>query len=641
MKSQLNSSQKLAVTTLDGPVLVIAGAGSGKTRVIEYRVLELIGRNVDPGQILLLTFTRRAASQMLERAACRDPRCRRVQGGTFHSFAYRCLKQHAARIGLADFSILDDEDAQEAFGVCIGRLKLDYDKKRFPRKEALCRICSMSVNKEMPVEEVVDTYYPKFWEYTRDIQRLQQEFAAYKRQQGYLDYDDLLVACRDLLAGHEDVRTRLGRQYRYIMVDEYQDTNRVQAEILCLLGREHGNVLAVGDDAQSIYGFRGATHKNIMEFPQRFPGCKVITLEANYRSSQAILDVANAVLKNMAQKYEKDLFAAAHSSGEKPQLLFFQDSSMEAEWIAENVRQRHEQGVNLGEQAVLFRSAHVSIPLQMELSRRGIPFVVYGGMKFYETAHIKDVLCHAKLLVNMRDEISWTRALTLVEGIGPKTAARLVAAMRLAPDMPGALQVLVSEARTMKSAGRVKLLADLLSGLCGPGLNAAGMLEKINGYYLPLLKEKFEDWQDRQMDMEAVRSLAASNATLEEFLAQFALDNPEKSSVAARDQGEQASLVLSTIHSAKGLEWEEVAIIGMVDGVLPISFSLDHPEQLEEEQRLLYVALTRAKRRLWLCVHHEGNGFSGSCYNRISRFLESQRVLACLERDVHLDYDIV
>ncbi len=641
MKSRLNASQKRAVTTLEGPVLVIAGAGSGKTRVIEYRVLELISRGVDPAQILLLTFTRRAASQMLERASCHDPRCRRVQGGTFHSFAYRCLKQYAGRIGLGDFSILDDEDAQEAFGVCIGRLKLDYDKKRFPRKEALCRICSMSVNKQLPVEEVVDTYYPKFWEFARDIRRLQQEFEAYKRQQGYLDYDDLLVCCRDLLAGHEDIRSRLSRQYRYIMVDEYQDTNRVQAEILFHLGREHGNVLAVGDDAQSIYGFRGATHKNIMEFPQRFPGCAVITLEANYRSSQAILDVANAVLKNMAEKYEKDLFAAAASAGEKPQLLFFQDSSMEAEWIAETVRQHCGQGVSLREQAVLFRSAHVSIPLQMELSRRGIPFVVYGGMKFYETAHIKDVLCHAKLLVNLRDEISWTRALTLVEGVGPRTAAKLVAAMRPAADMPAALDLLVREAGAMKSAGRLRQLADLLAVLADPAMNAAGKLEKINAYYAPLLKAKFDDWEERQMDMEAVRRLAVPSATLEDFLAEFALENPEKSSLPAAEQDEQPPLVLSTIHSAKGLEWEQVFIIGLVDGVLPISFSLDHPDQLEEEQRLLYVALTRAKRRLWLCVHHEVNSFSGSFYNRISRFLESPRVLSCLERDVHLDYDIV
>ncbi|MDD5730668.1 MAG: ATP-dependent helicase, partial [Candidatus Omnitrophica bacterium] len=349
---QLNPSQLEAVTNIDGPVLVIAGAGSGKTRVIEYRVLYLLQNNVNPHSILLLTFTKRAAKEMLSRAGRHDIRCAGVEGGTFHSFAYKVLKKYSALIGFNNFTVIDESDAEEAVHIASSKCGVFNQDKRFPKKDTLKSIISMCVNKNKPVEEILESEYPNFLDYAADIEKIKQNYARYKIEKGYMDYDDLLVYLRNLLARHKEITDALSEKYKYVMVDEYQDTNLLQADIAYLLAKNNKNIMAVGDDAQSIYSFRGASHENIMDFPKRFPGCKIIKLEENYRSSQTILDVANAVLEDMRKKYPKHLIAVKRHTMQKPQLLFFNDIYEEAQWVASKIKEENDEGLAFCQQAV-------------------------------------------------------------------------------------------------------------------------------------------------------------------------------------------------------------------------------------------------------------------------------------------------
>lgn len=642
IEKDLNESQRQAVTMTEGPLLVIAGAGSGKTRVIEYRVVHLVQKGVLPQSILLLTFTRKAAQQMLDRASARDPRCMRVEGGTFHSFAYRLLKKYSRFAGFDTFSIIDEDDAQSAINICTGKLGISTDKERkFPRKDTLRKIISMSINKALPIETILEAEYPNYADYCGEIERISDEFTAYKKEKGYLDYDDLLVYCRTLLNTREEIREALNRKYRYIMVDEYQDINVIQADITCLLGAAHNNVMAVGDDAQSIYGFRGASHRNIMEFPKRFPGARIVKLEANYRSSQAILDVANAALKNMRNKFAKDLFSAAKNRGSKPKLLCFQDNSMEAEWVAEKILFLRDSGFELGKQAVLFRSAHISIPLQMELSRRNIPFAVFGGMKFYETGHVKDIVAHLKILLNPRDELSWNRVLTMMQGVGPKTASRLIDRIaHTAADGALISDTVLHENSRAKFYQHLSKLAGLYRFIGDKSSSLEQKYSKIFDYYYPVMQDKFDDWNQRANDLEALRNIISKYDSLQDFLAEFALDPPDN---AGRGGGRLPEggqpLTLSTIHSAKGLEWDCVFLLGLIEGVLPVSFALNDDDRIEEEQRLFYVALTRAKQHLFLSVHQEGMSMGMTGCNKISRFLDSPEILAHIDQDIQMDYD--
>jgi DNA helicase-2/ATP-dependent DNA helicase PcrA len=631
---QLNPSQLAAVTATDGPVLVLAGAGSGKTRVIEYRVLYLVRNKVSPNSILLLTFTRRAAREMLSRAARHDPGCKNVEGGTFHSFAFKALKRYAKVIGLADsFSVLDEGDAEEAVQRCTTRLGLFEKVKRYPKKDTLRAIISMSVNKAMPVGEVLKKEYPHFLEYAADIENLRKAYVEYKILKNYLDYDDLLVYLLILLENRE-VRERMSRRYRYLMVDEYQDTNRLQGDIACLLAEVHRNVMVVGDDAQSIYGFRGASHENIMEFPRRFPGCRIIKLEENYRSTQSILDLANVVLENMKEKYSKCLVSARNLQGVKPRLLFFRDAYEEADWIAGKIKELRDEGISLGHQAVLYRSSYISIPLQAELSRRNIPYEVYGGLKFYETAHVKDVMAHMKALVNPKDELAWNRILMLIEGIGPRTADGLVEEI-LGCSGLGEIIGRFSGKRPKGSRyyeGLIRLLS-VLQSASGAAVNVGERLGVILDYYHPLLRDKFDDWHLRTNDLITLRQIAMRYKSPEDFLNDFAIEPPERGiwRVEPSTPEEERPLTLSTIHLSKGLEWEVVFLLGLMDGVLPVSFSLDSEDDIEEEQRIFYVAVTRAKNHLFLSLHHEGMRGGISQFNKVSRFLDSPNIRAKIE----------
>ncbi len=632
IKRQLNPSQFAAVSVTDGPVLVIAGAGSGKTRVIEYRVLSLVESKVNPHSILLLTFTRSAAREMIARAARHDPRCKDVEGGTFHSFAYKQLKRHARTMGFPDsFSLLDEGDAADAVYRCATRLGFYEKEKRYPRKDTLRAIVSMSVNKNIPVSEVLKKEYPHFLEYAADIENLRREYAAFKIAKNYLDYDDLLVYLR-LLLENEEMRERLSRKFRYVMVDEYQDTNKIQGDIAYFLAERHRNIMVVGDDAQSIYGFRGASHENIMEFPRRFPECAIIKLEENYRSSQSILDVANAVLENMKNKYSKCLVSAKKQTGERPSLLFFKDAHEEAEWVAERIKIQRDEGIPLGQQCVLFRSQYLSIPLQAELSRRNIPFEVFGGLKFYETAHVKDVMSHLKVIANPRDELAWNRVLMLIGGIGPRIAEQISEEILASASLKDIVDGVFEKHGARRYAGGLKELGSLLKALRGGTLQVGEQFGLVMEYYVPLLKDRFDDWHLRLNDLETLRQIAARYGSLEDLLEDFAVEPPERGvwRVEPSTPDEEKPLTLSTIHSAKGLEWDCVFLMGLMDGVLPVAFSLDHEDELEEEQRLFYVAITRAKNRLALSLHHEGFRGGITQFNKMSRFVDVPNVFSHL-----------
>ena len=547
---------------------------------------------------------------MITRASRHDPACKNVEGGTFHSFAYKIVKRYAEAIGLpGSFAVLDEGDAEEAVHRCASRMGL-YDKdKRFPKKDTLRAIISMSINKNCPIGEIVKKDYPHFLGDIPEMEALRSEYAKYKLDKNYLDYDDLLVFLRILL-DNEEIRQRLSRKYRYVMVDEYQDTNKLQGDIAQLLADAHRNIMVVGDDAQSIYGFRGAFHENIMRFPERFPECTLIKLEENYRSSQAILDVANAVLENMKNKYSKCLVSAKKQLGEKPRLLFFKDAYEEAEWVADGIKRQLDEGIPLRHQGVLFRSLYLSIPLQSELSRRNIPYETFGGLKFYETAHVKDTLAHMKVAANPRDELAWNRVLMLIGRIGPKTAGRLTDEFTAYPSLR---EVLLKgfpkyTAGAAYSEGMAKL-AKTLRTLDDAGMNTGEKFGTVLEYYLPLLRDRHDDWHLRLNDLDAMRQISERYGSLEELLEDFAVEPPERGvwRVEAETKEEERPLVLSTIHSAKGLEWETVFVMGLVDGVLPVTFALDSEEEIEEERRLFYVAVTRAKSSLFFTLHHEGS----------------------------------
>jgi DNA helicase II / ATP-dependent DNA helicase PcrA len=634
LEKQLNPSQFAAVTIIHGPVLVIAGAGSGKTRVIEYRVLHLVQNDISPNSILLLTFTRNASREMISRASKHDPRCKNIEGGTFHSFGYKILKKYAKTIGFPDsFTVLDESDAEEAIHRCCTDLGFFEKEKRFPRKDTLRNIISISVNKYISVGEVLKKEYPHFLEYASEIDALRKKYAEYKIHSNYLDYDDLLIYLR-LLLENEDIKDRLSRRYTFIMVDEYQDTNTLQGDITYLLAEKNKNIMIVGDDAQSIYGFRGATHENIMEFPKRFPECKIIKLEENYRSTQSILDVANAVLENMKNKYSKCLVSAKKLIGEKPQVLFFKDAYDEAEWIAGKIKEQRDEGIAFCHQSVLFRSSYLSIPLQAELSRRNIPFIVFGGLKFYEMAHVKDMMAHLKVIANPKDELAWNRILMLIAGIGPKIGGRILKEI-VACSSPQDIfeKVFYKYQKGYSYSEGLARLETALRTVSDETLQVGDKFDITLDYYNPILEDKFDDWHLRANDLETLRQISMKYDSLEELLSDFAIEPPQRGiwRVEPSTPEEEKPLTLSTIHGAKGLEWECVFLIGLMDGVLPVAFALDDEDEIEEENRLFYVGVTRAKNRLFLSLHHEGTRGGITQFNKISRFLNVPNVFTKLE----------
>ena len=634
----LNPSQLAAVTHRDGPILVIAGAGSGKTRTLIYRVARLIESGVPPGAILLLTFTRRASQEMLRRVEhLVGDRTRAVAGGTFHSFANLTLRQFGSAIGLKpNFTILDRSDMEDVVNLLRTRMGLGSRDRRFPKKGTIVEAISMARNKRRELAEEIEFDFPHLAEHSEDLVRLAAAYDAYKRERGLLDYDDLLYRLAELLERHDNVRRRLSDTYRYVMIDEYQDTNLIQAELVRLLAASHRNVMAVGDDAQSIYSFRGANFRNIMDFPEIFPGARVIKLEQNYRSLQGILDVANEVISRAADKYTKVL--AAERRGEfRPLLVRAQDEHMQSRFVAERILELREQGVELGEIAVLFRSGFHSFDLELELQRRDIPFIKRGGFKFIETAHIKDVLAHLRVVVNPADAVSWLRALMLVPGVGHRRAERLIEEIVAAPDPEQALARAAESIGAGRGAGggpgsssggtaaAAARLAALLAELRrDTAARPADQIALTLEYYLPLMRDSYpDDYPKRERDLEHFQTITERYRSLESMLADVALEPPNDSlgDVLAVEP-EEGYLTLSTIHSAKGLEWRVVFLIWAADGRFPGPQSVG-AEEVEEERRLMYVASTRARDELYISYPiHMFDRALGYTMGHVSRFLE-------------------
>jgi len=618
----LNDAQYEAATAGEGPVLVIAGAGSGKTRTLVFRVARLVESGVDPAAILLLTFTRKSAAEMLRRAAALlDGRCEDVAGGTFHSFANIVLRRHAKALGYASsFTILDRGDAEDVIALARAELGLDKKDKRFPRKQTIAAMFSMAVNKSRALADLLEESYAHLAEHTDDLLALRGKYDDFKRERNLMDYDDLLVRLHELLRDDERVRAELSRRHAHILVDEYQDTNALQAAIVRLLASEHDNVLAVGDDAQSIYAFRGANFRNIMDFPDLFPGARIITLEENYRSTQPILDVTNQIIAQARERYSKTLYTR-RGEGETPQLIAAENENFQSRFVCQRILDLREEGVPLPEIAVLFRSSFHSFDLELELTRHDIPFVKRGGFKFIETAHVKDALAHLRILSNPRDAVSWNRALLLLEGIGPRRAHELTAALIAAPDPAEVLENVA--ARPL--AAPLRALAGLLRQMREPGRRPEEQLEQVLRYYDPHLKRIHrDDYPKRLKDLEHMVSIAARYRELEVLLTDMALEPPADSvgDVLAVDEPEGV-LTLSTIHSAKGLEWHSVFVLWAVDGRFPSVYSMHDDDALEEERRLMYVATTRAKQNLFLTYPiNMYDRAAGMVLSKPSRFLD-------------------
>lgn len=597
---ELNPQQLEAVTSIDGPFLVIAGAGSGKTRTLVYRVAFLVEQGIAPESILLLTFTRKAAQEMMRRAASiLDDRCSRVAGGTFHSFANLMLRRYAAALGMhSNFTIVDRGDAEDIIQVIRVNLELNKKGRRFPRKSTLMELISKSVNKCTDLLSILTEEYPHFTEELEDIQKVARLYEEFKERKQIMDYDDLLVNLKRLLKENPVLLKKISRDYRYIMVDEFQDTNKLQAEISVLLAAEHRNLMVVGDDSQSIYSFRGAHFKNIMDFPRLFPRTRTITLEQNYRSTQPILELTNAIIDRAREKFSKRLFSEIEGQ-QKPVFLKTADEQEQAGFIAQRVLELREEGISLNDMAVLFRASWHANELEVELQYRNIPYVKYGGIKFAEAAHVKDVLAFMRVLHNYRDEIAWMRVLLLLEGIGPSWAEKITA--RLVRDRD-VLKTLVDEELSKKKfAGQLVKLRETLSPLIAAGLPPAEMMEGVLKYYNPIFQAIYDDYHRRTNDLDSLLRLSSRYKSLERMLTDLILEPPDFSQAGVQPgEAEEEKLVLSTIHSAKGLEWHSVFIIHLVDGHFPSNRSLDRPEAVEEERRLLYVAATRARRNLYL-----------------------------------------
>ena len=618
---ELNPQQLAAVEVVDGPALVIAGAGSGKTRVLVYRVARLIDTGVDPASILLLTFTRKAAQEMLGRVGLLiGPQSDRVMGGTFHSVANVLLRRYGRTIGLEPgFTILDRGDSEDLVNLVRAQTGLTETGKRFPRKKTIADLFSKCANTMQPLEDVLLTEYSHFGEYLGELTKLQKAYESTKRQRQLVDYDDLLTRLRDLLAVDETARQTISAIYRYMLVDEYQDTNRLQADVVRKLAATHENVMVVGDDSQSIYSFRGATFRNIMEFPELFPGTRMFKLEENYRSTQSILALANDILKGATEKYSKTLFTQK-GQGERPALVQTVGENSQSRFIAQKILELREEGVPLDEMAVLFRSSFHAFDLEIELTKRDVPFVKRGGFKFLETAHVKDLLAHLRIVHNPLDTVSWNRSLLLVNGVGQKRSRDLMA------------QLVGSEAPyevLRQGGGRSALgLRNLAAALESVGNvedgSPADQVNRLLEYYYPILKEQYDDYPKRIRDLEHLMVMAERYGALEEFLADVTLEPPNESvtGIEAQDRDDER-LVLSTIHSAKGLEWRCVFVIWLVDGRFPSSYSFLTEEELEEERRLLYVAVTRAKQFLYLTFPVQVyDKITGSVLSKPSRFLD-------------------
>ena len=613
--TELNPRQREAATHAGGPVLVIAGAGSGKTKTLACRVAWLLEQGVPPDRILLLTFTRRAAAEMLERAGriTGPGSVGRVWGGTFHSMANRLLRQFGHSVGLApEFTVIDQSDAADLMDLIRTELGLSESRRRFPQKGTLAAVYSRSVNSRTRVSEVVKRYFPWCEDSLEGVMQIFQQYTERKRRSLLLDYDDLLLFWRALVTA-PGVGEIVSDRFDHVLVDEYQDTNSIQSEILLAMRAKRRDLMVVGDDAQAIYSFRAATVRNILDFPQQFPGTTVVKLEENYRSTQPILDASNAVMARATERYEKELFTR-RKGAMLPTLITCLDEMEQCAAVCDRVLAKREEGTALRNQAVLFRVGHHSDQLEVELSRRNVPFVKYGGLKFVEAAHVKDLLALVRLLENPHDELGWHRVLQLLDGIGPATARKIVAQLTEPQAMPGGaapegnagadpLQRFLAQPPQVPAAaqGELASLREALAECSRPELPIAAQIERIRRFYEPVFRRVYDNPQVRLRDLDSLEQIATGCPSRSQFLADLALDPPSGTQdLAGPPLLDEDFLTLSTVHSAKGCEWDAVHLIHVSDGNIPSEMSTGSQDEIEEERRLLYVAMTRARDSLSL-----------------------------------------
>ena len=653
---ELNPQQLAAVTAPPGPALVIAGAGSGKTRTLTYRVAYLLEQGIPPERILLLTFTNKAAGEMMRRVA--DLLGRQLPslwGGTFHSIGARILRQHADLLGYRrDFTILDRDDAKDLIKACIADAGIETKKgTHFPKPDVLCEIFSLSVNTHKTTAEILEAQFDYFEKITPQVADVQKRYIARKRETNAMDFDDLLALWLKLLQEHADVCEHYQRRFQFILVDEYQDTNKLQSDLIDLLAERHHNVTVVGDDAQSIYAWRGANFQNIFKFPKRYPEAKVFKIETNYRSTPEILKVANAAIAANTEQFTKEL-APARKSGLKPALVACSDAAQQAAFIAQRVGQLPEEGVDLNQVAVLYRSHFHALELQLELTKRNIPFSITSGIRFFEQAHIKDATAYLKLVANPRDELAFKRVALLLPGIGAKGADKLWREFsaksatvkniqhptsNIQHPIAPALQS-CSKAVPAKAAAAWKQFAETVSQLEDETTrkSAAKMLRIVmDAGYDDYLKENFANYRNRLEDLEQLAVFAYQFGSVEEFLTQLALltnVEAEDGDPATRDADR---IRLSTIHQAKGLEFDVVFVIMLCDGLFPSARSMETDEGEEEERRLFYVAITRAKNELYLSypLIRAGYGSTGT-----DAMQEPSRFLSEIPRDLLNEWNL-
>lgn len=618
-EQDLNEAQLEAVKSKEGPILVIAGAGSGKTKTLTYRVARLIEDGIKPENILLLTFTKKAAAEMLSRATIvLDNRCEKVAGGTFHSFANIILRKYSKLLGLKNnFTIMDRTDCEDVINHIVGQM-FPKKEKRFPKKSTLVDIYSKSINKVTPTKQIIADEFPQFGHCGDKIIEVHKAYVAYKRENSVLDYDDLLLYIKLLLENNEGLRKRLSNEYQYIMVDEYQDTNTLQADVIRLLASEHNNIMAVGDDAQSIYSFRGANYRNILDFPNIFENTKIIKLEQNYRSTQNILKLTNEIISKAKEKYTKNLFSNIVSP-QIPALICAKDTQMEADFICQRILELLDEDISLSDICVLTRNARMSYNLEIELSKRAIPFQKFGGPKFMETAHIKDIVAHLRVILNPDDVISLTRILLLLKGVGASTVNNIMPIIKgdLKPDVK-----LLPSNKTQSLTPLFNTLGQLRD--CSTTKKPEEIVSAVINYYRPILKDKYDDFSKREKDLEHFEYLSTQYSNLEDFISDLALEPPDASVEGMyKKNSDDEALTISTIHSAKGLEWDSVFIIGAVDGRFPSAYSFNSEEEMDEELRLMYVATTRAKNNLYITYPVDMYDYSmNMVLSKPSRFLD-------------------
>ena len=655
--AELNEQQLAAVTAPPGPLLVIAGAGSGKTRTLTYRVAYLLENGIDPRNILLLTFTNKAARQMLDRVANLLPvDASGLWGGTLHSVGNRILRRHGSALGYSSgFTIMDREDQKDLINAVVASAGIDPKEIRFPKGDVLAEIFSFVVNTEKTLEELLAEKFPYFLPLLDKIKDVQARYEKKKKATNSMDFDDLLEKTLSMFQQHERIAEFYRRQFQFILVDEYQDTNKIQADLVDLLARDHRNVMVVGDDAQSIYSWRGANFQNILEFPKRYPDAQVFKIEMNYRSVPEILEVANAAIAENVQQFRKHLSATRESKALKPALVALNDGAEQAQFVAQRILELRDEDVDLSEIAVLYRAHYHAIELQLELSRRGIPYQITSGIRFVEQAHIKDVTSFIRFVANPRDEVAFKRMVKLLPGIGNRSADNLWRAWEnslpvAGIDDPGSEVTptpapagvtdpgystappynfggrLLSMNVTTKSKKAWEQLAHTLDEIAPGGQPnpPSEMIRSIvEAVYDDYAKVNFTNYELRREDLDQLAVFARQFKDVHDFLSQLALISNVDAEAAPNQTSDKEAVNLSTVHQAKGLEFHTVFVIWLTDGMFPSSRSLDTRDAFEEERRLFYVAITRARDELYLTLPHMRlSGGYGDVFQRPSRFLK-------------------